>query len=106
MIYELREYIADENKEEALQKRFKNHVLSIFNKHSIEVVGFWREHNNPAKTMYLCRFNSLEEKEKAWDAFKKDPEWQRIKNESETEGALTKSMTSTLLEPVDFSSQP
>lgn len=106
MIYELREYIAGENKVEALHNRFKSHVLQLFEKHNIIVKGFWTDYENPSKLVYLCQFNSQEEQKNAWSAFGIDPEWKRIKQESEVNGPLTSSMKSMILEPVDYTTQP
>ncbi|WP_180994210.1 NIPSNAP family protein [Bacillus sp. Marseille-P3661] len=106
MLYELREYVASENKVEALHNRFKSHVLQLFEKHNIEVKGFWTDHEDPMKLIYLCQFNSLEEQKKAWAAFGSDPEWKRVKQKSEVNGALTSSLKSVLLEPVDYTKQP
>ncbi|WP_019155212.1 NIPSNAP family protein [Robertmurraya massiliosenegalensis] len=106
MIYELREYVASEDKVEALHKRFKDSTLPIFEKHHIVVKGFWTDHQNPGKLVYLCQFNSIEEQKAAWRSFGSDPEWIKIKQVSEANGSLVTSMTSTLLDPVDYTPQP
>jgi hypothetical protein len=106
MIYELREYVASENKAEELHHRFKAHTLQLFEKHNIKVKGFWTDQANPMKLVYLCQFNSLEEKERAWADFGSDPDWKTVKQESEANGPLTTSMKSVLLNPVDYTSQP
>ena len=38
-----------------------------------------------------------------WKAFQEDPEWQRVKNESEANGKLTEKIDSTFLVLTDFS---
>ena len=106
MIYELRTYVAAENKAELLHERFKNGTLRIFGRHNIKVVGFWTEHSNPNKLVYLCKFETKEEQEKAWDNFASDSEWKKMKQESELDGPITASMDRTLLKPVDYTPQP
>lgn len=106
MIYEHREYIASEGKLEALHNRFKDHTLPLFQKHGINVVGFWTDHENPLKITYICKFSSLEAQRKAWEAFGSDPDWKKVKKDSESNGPLTISMNSVLLNPVEYTSQP
>jgi len=105
MIYELREYIAYEQKIDALHRRFQSDVLQLFKKHNIRVKGFWTDLKNPAKLIYLCQFDSEKEQKNAWAAFANDPEWRKVKQISEAEGPLTLSMNSVLLEPVDYVQQ-
>jgi hypothetical protein len=102
MIYELREYHAAEGKKEQLDDRFKNHTMDLFLRHNIEVVGFWQKKDEPLILVYLCRFEDEQQQCKAWKAFAADPEWKRIKTESEAEGPLTTQLISTLLVPVPY----
>jgi hypothetical protein len=106
MIYELREYKASENKIEALHKRFQKHTLRIFEKYGIEVIGFWTQNDEPSTLIYLCRFKDEKERNKAWKSFGNDAEWKKIKEDSESDGALTVSKNSLLLDPVTYTPQP
>jgi hypothetical protein len=102
MIYEIREYHAVEGKKTQLDDRFKNHTLDLFLRHNINVVGFWQKKEDPSILVYLCKFEDENQQKTAWKAFGADPDWQRIKTESEAEGPLTTQMNSTLLEPVPY----
>lgn len=106
MIYELREYVAANDKVNALHTRFKEFTLPLFQKHEIEVKGFWTDNKNSQKIIYLCQFDSIEAQKKAWAAFGSDPEWKKVKQESEMDGPITISMSSVLLDPVDYTPQP
>lgn len=106
MIYELREYIASEGKVDELNNRFKEYTLSLFKKHHIKVKGFWTDREDASRIIYLCQFNSLEEQKAAWAAFASDSDWKKVKEESEANGPLTVSMSSVLLNPVDYTPQP
>lgn len=100
MIYEWREYRAAPGKESALLSRFQDHAFRLFNKHGIDVVGFWTAKDEPSLLCYLCRFEDDGHLEQAWSSFKEDPEWQDVKRRSEGTGSLTTSMTSQLLVPI------
>ena len=102
MIFELREYHAAEGKTEALHARFRDHTLELFERHGIEVAGFWSRKDDPSILVYVCRFESEEKRKAAWEAFGTDPDWIRVKKESESSGPLTTKMVSHTLEPVSY----
>ena len=95
-VFELRIYFASPGKLDALNARFRDHTLTLFKKHGIEVVGFWvpaaaaESKQSPAygkeTLLYFVAFPSVEAQKKAWDAFKSDPEWKKVKAESEKDG--------------------
>lgn len=105
-IYEMRTYHAAEGKMEALHKRFREHSIRLLAKHGIIALGYWTpaEGEDAKNTLiYIVQFNSLAEKEKAWAAFRADPEWIKVKAESEKDGPLTTKVDSVLLNPTDYS---
>ena len=53
--------------------------------------------------MYIVAFEDMGDREGAWTAFRNNPEWRRIKAESEADGALVSKFTNTLLVPTDYS---
>src|SRR3982751_2338491 len=40
-VFEMRTYTANEGKMEALHKRFREHTNRLFQKHGMELVGYW-----------------------------------------------------------------
>ncbi len=102
MIYELREYQAAEGKIEKLHARFREDTMDLFKRHGVDVLGFWSRKDDPSILVYLCRFEDEEQKRAAWESFGSDPDWIRVKTESETDGPLTARMSSYLLEPVSY----
>jgi len=105
-VYEARIYKANPGKLEALHARFRDHTCALFKKHGIEVIGYWTPcTGDEAKDtlMYLCVFPSVEAQKKAWDAFKNDPEWIKVKAESEKDGVLVKEIKSMNLKATDYS---
>ncbi|TDC46172.1 NIPSNAP family protein [Actinomadura sp. KC345] len=97
MIYELREYTAAPGGAEALHARFADHTLALFERLGMEVAGFWSDLDDPGRILYLLRFPDEEARRAAWAAFQADPEWRRVKAESEAGGAIVETMTSRRL---------
>jgi heme-degrading monooxygenase HmoA len=91
-VYELRTYTAAEGKLEALEARFKNHTMKLFEKHGMKNVMYWKPTNEAASKntlIYILWHESEEAGKKSFEAFRKDPEWIAAKTESEKDGSLT-----------------
>ena len=52
---------------------------------------------------YLVSHVSRETAKISWEEFRKDPEWLKVKMESEKNGSLTSKVESTFLDPTDYS---
>ncbi len=105
--YEIRTYIAAPGKLEELHKRFRDHTMKLFKKHGMEVVGFWgptdKEKGSENTLVYVMAFSNREARNKAWQAFVADPEWQKARAESEKNGKLTDKVESVILGATDYS---
>lgn len=105
--YEIRTYVAAPGKLEELHKRFRDHTMKLFKKHGMEVVGFWgptdKEKGSENTLVYVMAFSSREALSKAWAAFRTDPEWQKVRAESEKNGKLTDKVESVILGATDYS---
>jgi hypothetical protein len=105
-VYELRVYHVNPDKLEALHARFRDHTCKLFQKHGIEVIGFWTPTaGEEAKNTlyYLLAFPSAEAQKAAWQAFRDDPDWKQAKADSEKEGVLVNKVDSTNLKATDYS---
>ena len=106
-VFELRTYTTNEGKLEDLNKRFRDHTCRLFQKHGIELVGFWTPQDDKdgkgEKLVYLIAFPSREAAKKAWQEFRDDPEWQKVYSESHKDGVLVKKVDSVFLDPTDYS---
>ena len=104
--WELRTYHAAPGKLEALHARFRNHTMKLFKKHGIEVSGFWgpieKERGSEDTLIYVVVFPNCEAREKAWDSFRKDPEWIAARTESEKDGKLTVKVDSVLIRSTNY----
>jgi hypothetical protein len=102
--YELRIYHAAPGKLEALKARFGDHTDTIFKRHNMKSIGYWVPQENPDNLfVYVLEHPTRAEGEKNWDAFQKDPEWLKVKAESEKDGVLNQKVDRTWMNPTEFS---
>ena len=53
LVYELRTYTAHEGKLEALEQRFRDHTMALFEKHGIINISYWKPLDQPNTLIYL-----------------------------------------------------
>ena len=104
MIYEYRVYQIVPGKMPDINARFANHTMKLFEKHGIRVVGFWQTAiGNNDELTYMCEFDDLSHRTKAWAAFQADPEWIEARAKSEENGPLVARVINTILTPTPYS---
>ena len=105
--YELRVYHAQPGKLDALNTRFREHTLKLFEKHGMQNVAYWVEQPNEAspdgKVIYVLAFPSREARDASWQSFVADPEWQEVAARSEANGKLLAKIESTFMSMADYS---
>ena len=102
--YELRTYYANEGKLDALNARFRNHTVALFEKHGMTNVGYWVPLENDAnKLVYLMAYPSREARGTMWKAFFNDPNWKAAYQASVANGKLVKRVDSLFLKATDYS---
>ena len=105
-VFELRVYHTFEGKLDDLQTRFRDHTITIFNRHGMESIAYWTPLDDPLKgktLFYILKHPSREAATANWAAFRADPEWQRVSAASEANGKLVEKVDSTFLKLTDFS---
>ena len=105
-VYELRMYHVNEGKMDALVARFGDHTDAIFKRHNMKSIGYWVPEDAPYSQnlfIYVLEHPSREEARKNWAAFQADPDWKKVKADSETQGPLTKQIDSYFMDPTNFS---
>lgn len=105
-VYELRVYHTLPGRLAALESRFRDHTITIFNRHDMKSVGYWTPQDAPLKDnelIYILAHPSREAAAKNWDAFRNDPEWQKVSKASEADGKIVEKVDSTFMDPTDFS---
>ena len=107
-LYEMRIYYAAEGKLEALNARFRDHTVKLFEKHGMKNIGYFvPEGENPQrKLVYFLSFPDREARDRSFKAFGADPEWQKAAKESEKNGKLVDKIESVFLKTTDYSPVP
>jgi len=103
MIYELRTYTTAAGRLPALHKRFRDHTMRIFEKHGIKNVVYLTPTDKEETLVYLIAHESKAAADASWAAFREDPEWQKVAEESQRDGRIVTKVESQYLEPTDYS---
>ncbi len=104
MIYEIRSYEIVPGRMPAMHARFQNHTMEFFRRHGIAVVGFWEAMIGVSNVLhYIVRFDDLAHRERAWAAFGADPDWLRVRAESEKDGPIVARIRSEIWRPAAYS---
>ncbi|MBI4899031.1 MAG: NIPSNAP family protein [Actinobacteria bacterium] len=102
-IYELRTYVTEPGRMDVLLDRFRHHTMALFARHGMTSIGYWVVAKDPGTLVYLLAHDDPRAAAESWKAFRADPQWHAVKAESEKDGPVVRSVTSSLLEPTDFS---
>lgn len=106
-VFELRTYTAPPGKLDALKARFRDHTIELFKKHGMEAIGYWTPQDKPNSEntlIYVLVHPSREAATKNWVEFQADPEWVKVRDDSQKGGPLTtKTPDSVFMDPTDFS---
>ena len=104
MIYEWRAYYIMPGRMPDIQKRFADHTMRLFAKHGIKVVGFWQPVIGESNELvYMCAYDDLGARDRAWSSFMSDPEWQAVRKDSELNGPLVERFVNKIFRPTSFS---
>lgn len=106
VVYELRTYTTYDGKLDDLHKRFEDHTLRLFEKHGMINLMYWTPLDPDKKDdtlIYILKHESREAAEASWDAFRNDPEWQAVYEESHQNGPIVKQVESVFMEMVPYS---
>jgi len=105
-VFELRVYHTYPGRLAALQTRFREHTVTIFNRHHMTSIGYWVPQDSPQNEntlIYILAHESRDAAKKNWREFVTDPEWQQVAKASEADGKIVEKVDSTYMNPTDFS---
>lgn len=108
-VYELRTYTTHEGRLPALLARFKNHTMRLFEKHGMKNGSYWiptDEMRSKNTLIYVLWHASPDAAKKSWDAFRNDPDWHKVRDESEKDGKIVAKVESVYMTLTDFSPKP
>jgi hypothetical protein len=101
--FEMRTYHANEGKMDALNARFREHTNRLFQRHGIELVGYWQPVDQKDTLVYILAYPSQAARDASWKAFQVDPDAQKAKAESERGGVLVQKVDQVFMAPTDYS---
>jgi hypothetical protein len=103
-VFEMRTYWAPAGKLDAMNARFREHTLKLFEKHGMVNIGYWMPIDNPDNMMmYLLAYPSREARDASWKAFLADPAWHEVRKTTEADGKIVEKIESVLLNATDYS---
>ena len=110
-LFELRTYIAEPGRLDALHARFRDHTVKLFAKHGMVNIAYWTpmkgQKGAEDTLIYIRAYNNMEAAKASIDAFRKDPEWIAAFKASEEKagGSLTTKdgVKSEFLKATDYS---
>jgi NIPSNAP len=103
-VYEMRMYYAAPGRMDALVARFANYTEPLFARYGIKTIGYWLPRENANNLLlYIVEHESVESAAKNWEAFRNDPDWLRIKAETDGSVPLAARIESYFMDKVDFS---
>ncbi len=106
-VFELRTYTTEPGRLDALNSRFRDHTVKLFEKHGIESVGYWvPTDGDEAKNtlIYVIKHKSRDAAKASWKAFIGDPAWKKVAADSQRDGKiLAKRPESVYMETADYS---
>ena len=108
-VFEMRTYHAAEGRAQQMHARFREHTSALFRKHGMTIVGYWVPYDDKTGAaseemlVYILSYRDIEARRAAWQAFSTDPEWRRVKAESEKDGPVVAKVDSVFLKGTDYS---
>jgi hypothetical protein len=105
-IFEMRTYTALPGRLDALNARFRDHTTRIFERHGMTNVGYWTPQEAPLSEntlVYILAHDSRDAGQGSWDAFRADPEWAQVAEESQRDGRIVEGVDVLWLEATDYS---
>ncbi len=105
-LFEIRTYTTEPGKLDALNARFRDHTMKLFEKHGMTNIGYWTPVDEPRSKdtlIYVLAHDSREAAKKSWEGFRADPDWIRAREASEVGGKIVSKVESVFADPTDYS---
>lgn len=103
-VFEMRTYYANEGKLDALQARFRDHTVALFEKHGMTNVGYFVPAEGESEMLvYMLAYPDQKAREESWKAFLNDEDWKAAYKASVRDGKLVRKIDSVFLKATDYS---
>ena len=106
MVYELRTYTAADGKLDALESRFRDHTMNLFERHGMKNIAYWIPVDVPNTLIYVLAHHDRDAAKKSWQSFVNDQDWQRVYKASRADGPLVVRIESVFMKTTDYSPTP
>ncbi|MBI1347915.1 NIPSNAP family protein [bacterium] len=105
-VFELRTYTTLEGRLPALNARFRDHTVALFEKHGMTNVIYLTPMDDAKKDntlVYLLAHDSRDAAKASFQAFGQDPEWKAAREASEADCKIVSKVESVFFTPTDYS---
>jgi hypothetical protein len=105
-IYELRTYTTLAGRLPALNKRFAEHTMKLFEKHGMKNEMYWVPMDDARKDntlIYVVSHASREAADKSWKDFQADPDWVKARDASEKDGKIVEKVERVYMTMTEYS---
>lgn len=105
-VYELRTYTTEPGRLPALNARFKDHTMRLFEKHGMKNGLYWIPTDEKLKDntlIYFVSHDSMDAAKKSWSNFISDPEWKAAAEASEKDGKIVAKAERIYMTLTDYS---
>ncbi len=105
-IFQLRTYHLLPGKLDAIQTRFRDHTQALFEKQGLSNYPYWitvEKDGLQSKLVYFLGHQNKEEFNAAFDRFRVDPEWIRVRDASEIPGKIVEKVDTKFYVSLPFS---
>ena len=106
-IYELRTYTTLPGRLAALNNRFAQHTMKLFERHGMRNEMYWIPTDEARKDntlIYVLSHESQDAADKSWKGFQADADWIKVRDASEADGKiLAKAPDRVFMRLTDFS---
>jgi NIPSNAP len=103
MLYEMRTYYTPDGKLDDLNARFRNHTMKLFEKHGMKNIMYWTPVDKPNTLIYVISHKDKAAADASWAAFRDDPEWKKVAEETQRNGKLVDKVESVYMTATDYS---
>lgn len=87
-VFELRTYTTHDGRLPALEARFRNHTMALFEKHGMRNIGYRIPVDRPNTLIYIIAHESADAIRGNWQSFVADPAWQKVAEDSQKDGQI------------------
>lgn len=105
-VFELRTYTATPGNLDVLVTLMRDHGMQAIEKYGMTNIGYWiptDEASSNNTLIYIVEHKTLEDAGKSWQAFSKDPEWQKAYAASKANGPILEKVARRYMSATEFS---